>query len=165
MVICVTQYVYRLFDADTRCLYVGATAKIGARLGHHQLRSWGPRIKRIEITTHDSWVDARRTEVDEIRRLAPEQNVNHGVVARLESGELKQWVMDVVREHGPMTQAEIGRRLQESGYAGGVRDFASVLRRLFNSGELVVAAERKPLRGPQGRRTRVYDLRADIVLT
>lgn len=74
-----THYVYRAFDADGRCLYVGCTNRPKQRLGEHRRGSaWWPFAVRFEVDADPqvnayAWRDERR----EIERLRPVFNLGH----------------------------------------------------------------------------------------
>lgn len=68
--------VYRLYDADAVCLYVGCTSNLDARLAHHATRQfWGNDIARhesVEFPTRRLALDA---EAETIREHRPRYNI------------------------------------------------------------------------------------------
>lgn len=69
--------VYRLFDADDVCLYVGMTANLESRLDTHRRDSaFGNRIASVRTTLHEDRPTATPVESAEILRLRPRWNVN-----------------------------------------------------------------------------------------
>lgn len=154
---------YRMYDADDRCLYVGAAVNVGDRLIHHEnTRQWGRQVARIDVTVHRSVKTACALEVEEIKRLSPIHNVDHaGAGRRMGHGELRQLIVDGLTERGPMTQTEIGRWLVDRGWPGDPTAISSVLRRALKEGRLVVTEMRPSIRG-QHRQTRVYGISPEL---
>lgn len=73
-----THYVYRLFDEDDCCLYVGLTVNVDGRIQtHHHLGTpFAHLIARTEVTEHPNLTAARAVEAAEILRLRPRWNVS-----------------------------------------------------------------------------------------
>lgn len=73
-----THYVYELWAADGRCLYVGCTAKVGNRLSTHMAtQPWWPEVARIEATAHDGMEAGYSAETARIKELNPAHNRVH----------------------------------------------------------------------------------------
>jgi len=69
-------FLYRIFTAGDRLLYVGATTNPAMRFYNHQRgRSWWTEVDRITITHYSSFAELRAAESDAIRDENPEHNV------------------------------------------------------------------------------------------
>lgn len=68
--------VYRAFDEDGDCLYVGKSTAVISRLNNHLTSSeWRDDVVRFEITSHEDAETMACVEGAEIQRLAPRCNV------------------------------------------------------------------------------------------
>lgn len=75
-------YLYRVFDADDRLLYVGATMLWDQRLAKHRTAApWYDRAATVRLEPQESITDARRAERTAIATELPEYNVHHGRLA------------------------------------------------------------------------------------
>ena len=71
--------VYRVFDAQGVCLYVGRTGNLIARRAAHKSQAiWWPYAHHFRLTGPLTKEVANRLEADEIRRLAPIFNGRNG---------------------------------------------------------------------------------------
>lgn len=70
-------YVYRLYDEQRRCLYVGCTITPHVRIGFHVGKEWGHLIHSSLITEHVHKQAALKVEREEIVRLQPLYNLVH----------------------------------------------------------------------------------------
>lgn len=71
-----TAYVYRLYDADDVCLYVGCTEDVTKRLAHHSVyQPWGHRIAYHLVEEWGSRPDALAAEAIYIDALRPRYNI------------------------------------------------------------------------------------------
>lgn len=69
-------YVYRIFDADSRLIYVGCSHDMEKRIySHRQLMWWAPQIDRIKITVHPNKKAAHEVEREIIRTEKPRWNL------------------------------------------------------------------------------------------
>jgi len=76
-------YVYRLFDADARLIYIGCTYNVESRLkSHRHVMWWAPQIARIKITVHPTKAAAHEVERAAITAEKPRWNVNGKWAAR-----------------------------------------------------------------------------------
>jgi len=76
-------YVYRLFDADARLIYIGCTYDVESRLkSHRHVMWWAPQIARIKITVHPTKAAAHEVERAAITAEKPRWNVNGKWAAR-----------------------------------------------------------------------------------
>lgn len=69
-----TVYLYRIYGAKSRLLYVGITTDLEKRLGQHSEKSWWTEVRAIESQTHESRANARAAEVEAIRSERPIYN-------------------------------------------------------------------------------------------
>lgn len=70
-------YVYRLFDAEGRLLYVGQTVRPDRRVQDHRLRkSWGGQIARVDLTEPMDRESALKHEAAAINTERPVYNIN-----------------------------------------------------------------------------------------
>lgn len=69
--------IYRLYSADDRLLYVGATINLQQRLRDHgQDKGWWPEVARTEVSEpYESWGLAHAAEIEAIRAEQPVYNV------------------------------------------------------------------------------------------
>ena len=65
---------YRHFDADGKLLYVGISFSTLARLAQHRNSGWFNRIRRIDIESFATRIEALKAEKIAIRTEAPEYN-------------------------------------------------------------------------------------------
>lgn len=70
-------YVYRLYGADDRLLYVGATINVQQRLRDHgRDKEWWSEVARTEVSEpYESWDPAHAAEIEAIRAEHPAYNV------------------------------------------------------------------------------------------
>lgn len=67
--------VYRLFDVDGACLYVGMTSNLNSRLAAHRRKPWGSAIAEVRTQTFDDKDEASGIERTAIRFHRPAHNV------------------------------------------------------------------------------------------
>lgn len=155
-----THYVYRLFDADDRCLYVGRSTDYAMRVRRHRMRPWGSQIARVDVTLHASPAQARDRESCEIGRLNPVHNIRLANDGRaLAQGELAEIVRTIVEQFGPLTQTEVERQMFTLGYHGQSNAAGTILARLVTNGELAVVDERPSIKG-RWKTARVFGVAA-----
>ena len=100
-------YVYRLYDADDRLLYVGCTRRFAKRLQEHMRdKEWAAQIDRWTISDpYPNRDEARAAEAAAIRDEAPRHNrVHRGVPG---------WML---ASHPDLSAAEWWRRLESAGW-------------------------------------------------
>jgi hypothetical protein len=74
----VSTFVYRLFDADDRLLYVGISCMPGMRVSAHKRRRWGHLIARVEAgESYPTEAEARTAEKRAIETEDPTFNIVH----------------------------------------------------------------------------------------
>ena len=70
-------FIYRFYNAEDECLYVGQTLSMSSRIiGHRNDKSWWDEVQRIEATRVEG--DLSVAEVEEIARLKPKYNKTRG---------------------------------------------------------------------------------------
>lgn len=75
-------YVYRLWDADGKCMYVGMVGdnvprRLSARLGQHRRdKTWWPAVARIDAATCAQFT-VHEEEARQIEALRPYRNRRH----------------------------------------------------------------------------------------
>lgn len=71
-------YVYRLYDANDRLLYVGCTSQLQHRMtSHARLQAWWPDVARLESEGPYSRAEGLRREQNAIWYGRPLYNVQH----------------------------------------------------------------------------------------
>jgi len=84
------RYVYTFYAADGMCLYVGCTARLGARINDHaRARDWWSEVARIAVSVHVDREAGMAAEASQIKRLQPVHN--RVLTDHNESGR-KSWV-------------------------------------------------------------------------
>jgi len=69
-------FLYRLFGADDRLLYVGITGNLGSRLVQHAgTKDWWPEVTRKTALLYPSRAEAQQAEMAAIRDEGPQHNV------------------------------------------------------------------------------------------
>lgn len=69
-------YVYRVFDADDRLIYVGCTTDLPTRLETHRRGAWwAAQIKKVTAKVYRDSVTAHQVEREAIRTESPRWNV------------------------------------------------------------------------------------------
>lgn len=68
-------YVYRLYDADDRVLYVGCSSSPLRRLFSHRSKSWGKQVVSVRWYLHEERSAALADEAAQIAELQPPHNV------------------------------------------------------------------------------------------
>ena len=84
-------YVYRIYDADDRLIYIGCARSVTTRLALHTApssrsrASWGirRRMARHTVEEHPNRAAARAAESAAIRAEQPELNVLHNATRRV----------------------------------------------------------------------------------
>jgi len=74
-------YVYRLYDARGRLLYIGKTFNVGIRLlwgpcAHAGTKEWWPEVAYANVSVYLSDADALAAEAHAIRRERPSMNIH-----------------------------------------------------------------------------------------
>lgn len=76
-------FVYRLFDASDRLLYVGVSSNLGTRFkAHAKDKNWWPDVVRFSLVQHADRVEALAAELAAIRSERPLHNIV-GAVAEM----------------------------------------------------------------------------------
>jgi Uri superfamily endonuclease len=71
-------FVYRIYDAGDRLLYVGMSARSAKRrIGQHMQKPWGEAIERWRIDSYATATEAREAEAKAIFAERPLHNVDH----------------------------------------------------------------------------------------
>lgn len=70
-----TAYVYRIFDADERLIYVGSTVNVFNRLESHKARWWAHQAARVKAKVYATIDAARAAERAAIASENPRWNV------------------------------------------------------------------------------------------
>lgn len=71
-------FVYRLYDADSRLLYIGsAKCRLSRFQGHRNTSPWWPEVARKELTDQPDIETARRAEAAAIKAERPVHNKRH----------------------------------------------------------------------------------------
>lgn len=77
-----TAYVYEVYDAQGRLIYVGSTRDVFIRMQQHVTDSWWiDQVARVKASVYPTVSEARAEEVRRIRSLHPRWNV-HRLPAR-----------------------------------------------------------------------------------
>lgn len=70
------RYVYRVYDASERLIYVGETGDIFSRVQHHHLQTWwGSQIDRVKSVVYPDRTSALAAERTAIRDEDPRWNI------------------------------------------------------------------------------------------
>jgi hypothetical protein len=103
--------VYRLFDADGSCIYVGCSEDPWARVKAHARRpDLTDLIARVEMSYHNSSAEAFAHEAEEIRRLTPALNVRMLIPVpqpRHPDGALRERVIAAMSDIGEPTTSKV----------------------------------------------------------
>lgn len=74
----VPTFVYEIFDAEDRLLYVGVTQSLKQRLsGHRATKPWWGEVSYVQRTSYDTRAAAIAAEAEAIRSGDPKYNVTH----------------------------------------------------------------------------------------
>lgn len=109
-------YVYSLLNADERVLYVGCSGDPSMRLRRHLDRPWGNEIAEMRVIPCEHREAAVALERSKIADTQPKYNVDDNPRrSKRPYGVRQQQVLDLLVEHGPMTQVQAEEWFRDHG--------------------------------------------------
>lgn len=72
-------YLYRAYDANDVCLYIGVTTNVRRRIREHHARDWFPQVARWDVSEPMFRLHAAAAERSAIHCERPRYNIRHNV--------------------------------------------------------------------------------------